>query len=194
MANPFKTLFQLILLYGAVLMNPFSAQAQTEAGSGSAYDYSFDSLEGEPMPLSHYKGKVLLIVNTASKCGFTPQYEGLETLYNTYKDRGLVVIGVPSNDFGAQEPGTADEIHAFCKLHYGVSFPMTAKQVVTGDDAHPFYLWIRKQLGFGSAPKWNFHKYLIDTQGHPVDFYLSTTEPNSDKLKRAIEEQLPKTN
>ncbi len=191
--NPFKTLIQLLLLYGTMLMSFFMSPAQAKDGSGSAYDFSFESLEGEPMPLSQYKGKVLLVVNTASKCGFTPQYEGLEALYNKYKDRGLVIIGVPSNDFGAQEPGTATEIHEFCKLHYGVTFPMTSKQVVTGDNAHPFYQWVHAQLGFASAPKWNFHKYLIDTEGRPVDFFLSTTAPDSGKLQRAIEEQLPKS-
>jgi len=188
-----KKFVQLILFYGAFLMEPFMAHAAATA-TGSAYDFSFDTLEGEKMPLSGYKGKVLLVVNTASKCGFTPQYEGLQTLYDKYKDRGFVIIGVPSNDFGEQEPGDAAEIRAFCKLNYGVTFPMAAKQAVTGDEAHPFFLWAREQLGFGSAPKWNFHKYLVDTNGHAVDFFLSTTSPDSDRLQPAIEEQLPKDN
>ena len=187
-----KKFFQLVVFYGAMLVNPFTAQAET-TGKGSAYDYSFESLDGEPLPLSAYKGKVILVVNTASKCGFTPQYEGLEALYQTYKDRGLVVIGVPANDFGKQEPGTSSGIKACCKLNYGVSFPMATKQIVTGNDAHPFYLWVRKQLGFGASPKWNFHKYLVDTDGNASDFFLSTTAPDSDKLKRAIEALLPKT-
>ncbi len=187
----FKKLIKLLVFYGAVVMNPFSAQADTQP-AGSAYDYSFESLEGQPLPLSDYKGKVILVVNTASKCGFTPQYEGLQALYTKYKEQGLVVIGVPSNDFGEQEPGSATEIKSFCKLHYGVDFPMASKQVVTGDKAHPFYVWIRGQLGFGSAPKWNFHKYLIGRDGKPVDFYLSTTTPDSDKLQRAIETELAK--
>lgn len=175
-------------------MQPFFSRAEAESSSGSAYDFNFESLEGEKLPLSAYRGKVLLVVNTASKCGFTPQYEGLEALFEAYKDRGLVVIGVPANDFGEQEPGSSSEIREFCKLNYGVSFPMTSKQVVTGDSAHPFYVWIRGQLGLGSAPKWNFHKYLIDSNGKPVDFFLSTTSPDSDKLKGAIEALLPKDN
>ena len=123
---------------------------------------------------------MLLVVNTASKCGFTPQYKGLEALYKKYKDRGLVIIGVPSNDFGQQEPGTPQEIKHFCELNYGVTFPMTSKQVVSGKDAHPFYQWAHEVLGFNSAPKWNFHKYLIDISGKPVDYFASTTTPDSE--------------
>ena len=139
-----------------------------------------------------FKGKVLLIVNTASKCGLTGQYEGLQNLYERYAERGLVIIGVPSNDFGAQEPGQADEISGFCKLNYGVSFPMTAKEVVTGKQRHPFYDWAHQQLGFGTAPKWNFHKYLIDREGKLVDYFNSTTSPDADRLKSAIEKALAK--
>ncbi|MBY0407987.1 MAG: glutathione peroxidase [Rickettsiales bacterium] len=175
------------------MLNPFLTTPSAQAGQGSAYDYSFTTLDGQELPLSKYKNKAILVVNTASKCGFTPQYEGLEALYEAYKDRGLVIIGVPSNDFGEQEPGSAKEIAEFCKLNYGVSFPMTEKQVVTGDSAHPFYKWIADELGFGAAPKWNFHKYLIDAEGKPVDFFLSTTSPESGTLKRAIERVLPKT-
>ena len=134
-------------------MSTVIAHAEPKPSDKTAYDFSFETLGGEPMPLSQYKGKVLLIVNTASHCGFTPQYEGLEKLYQKYKDRGLVVIGVPSNDFGAQEPGSATEIQQFCKLNYGVTFPLTSKQVVSGDGAHPFYLWAHEVLGFGSAPQ-----------------------------------------
>ena len=110
----------------------------------SAYDFSFQTLLGhKPLALSNYQGKVLLVVNVASKCGFTPQYEGLEKLYEQYKENGLVIIGVPSNDFGSQEPGLDEEIAEFCKLNYGVSFPMTATETVSGKNAHPFYLWAR---------------------------------------------------
>lgn len=165
------------------------AKAAPDANK-TAYDFSFESLGGEPMPLSAYKGKVLLVVNTASQCGFTPQYKGLEALYEKYKDKGLVIIGVPSNDFGAQEPGSATEIKKFCELNYGVTFPMTSKQVVSGDGADPFYKWVYSVLGFGSAPKWNFHKYLINAQGMPVDYFASTTGPDSDKLTSAIEKLL----
>lgn len=189
--NPFKKFLQLVVFYGATLLGPFMAHAENTSVSGSAYDYTFETLDGRPLPLSEYKGKVILVVNTASKCGFTPQYKGLEALYQRFKGRGLVILGVPSNDFGEQEPGTAADIKKFCELNYGVTFPMTTKQVVTGDDAHPFFLWAREQLGFGSAPKWNFHKYLIGTDGKPVDFFLSTTTPDSKKLVSAIEDLLP---
>jgi glutathione peroxidase len=157
----------------------------------TAYAFSFFTLMGhQPLPLASYKGNVILVVNTASKCGFTSQYQHLETLYRTYKDRGLVVLGVPSNDFGAQEPGSADDIAKFCQLNYGVTFPMTAKEVVSGKGAHPFYLWAREQLGFGTAPKWNFHKYLIDRNGNLLDYFYSTTSPESKRLVGAIENAL----
>lgn len=157
----------------------------------TAYDFSFKTLMGnDPLPLKQYEGDVILVVNTASKCGFTPQYEGLENLYTTYKDRGFVIIGVPSNDFGAQEPGTNQEIAHFCKLNYGVSFPMASKEVVSGDGAHPFYVWAKNTLGFGTAPKWNFHKYLIDRHGKLIDYFNSTTSPDADRVKKAIEKAL----
>ena len=158
---------------------------------GSAYDYSFKTLNGDqPMPLSQFEGKVLLIVNTASKCGFTSQYEGLESLYNKFKAIGLVIIGVPSNDFGSQEPGSAEEIESFCQINYGVSFPITAKEIVSGKNKHPFFKWAKDTLGFGTAPKWNFHKYLIDRNGMLVEYFNSTTKPESDKIVAAVERLL----
>jgi glutathione peroxidase len=161
------------------------------ADAPTAYHYSFHTLVGhKPLPLASFKGKVILVVNTASKCGFTGQYAGLEKLYTTYKDQGLVVLGVPSNDFGHQEPGNSHEIAEFCQLNYGVSFPMTSKEVVSGKDAHPFYRWAYQQLGFGSAPKWNFHKYLINRNGQLVTYFYSTTKPDSKKLIKAIEAAL----
>ncbi len=169
----------------------FTAPANAAEATGSAYDFSFKTLIGEkPLPLSEFKGKVILVVNTASHCGFTKQYDGLQKLYDSYHDKGLVILGVPSNDFGAQEPGSADEIAQFCKLNYGVTFPMASKEVVSGDEAHPFYVWARKTLGFGTAPKWNFHKYLINRQGVLIDHFNSTTSPDSDSLKSAIEKAL----
>jgi glutathione peroxidase len=183
-----KFIFGLIVS-GAMVMLP--SQNANATQTGSAYDYSFTTLIGEePLPLSQFKGKVLLIVNTASKCGFTKQYEGLEALYEKYKDKGLVIIGVPSNDFGKQEPGTSEEIASFCKLNYGVTFPMTSKQVVSGDAAHPFYKWARETLGFGTAPKWNFHKYLVDKNGRLIDYFNSTTAPDEKNLIDAIESLL----
>lgn len=172
-------------------MLSFLSIAGAAEQSGTAYDYSFKTLIGEePLKLSDYKGKVIMVVNTASKCGFTGQYDGLQKLYDTYKDEGLIIIGVPSNDFGQQEPGSAKEIAEFCKLNYGVTFPMAAKEVVSGDEAHPFYKWAKQTLGFGTAPKWNFHKYLIDKEGRLVDYFHSTTAPDSKKLSAAISKHL----
>ena len=157
----------------------------------NAYSFSFHVLQGDAeLPLENYRGKVLLVVNTASQCGFTPQYEGLEKLYQTYKDQGLVILGVPSNDFGGQEPGSSDEIAHFCKLNYGVSFPIAAKEIVSGDEAHPFYKWAREQKGFMGSPKWNFHKYLINRQGDLVDYFHSTTRPDDTKVIAEIERLL----
>lgn len=169
----------------------FQSSTQAKDPNQTAYDFSFNHLmEDKPLALSEFKGKVILIVNTASECGFTPQYEGLEKLYETYKDKGFVIIGVPSNDFGGQEPGSNQEIAKFCKINYGVTFPMASKEVVSGDDAHPFYQWARKTLGFGTAPKWNFHKYLINRKGELVDYFNSTTSPENDRVKEAIEKAL----
>lgn len=165
----------------------FTAGANAQ-NTQSAYDFTFEPLmDGAPVALADYRGKVVMLVNTASKCGFTSQYEGLEKLYQTYQNQGLVIIGVPSNDFGGQEPGSAEEIAAFCKKNFGVSFPMTSKTVVSGDEAHPFYQWAKDTLGFGTAPKWNFHKYLINRRGELVDHFHSTTAPDSDRLTSAIE-------
>jgi glutathione peroxidase len=176
----------------ASLFSVFLGSPAPAASQKTAYDFEFKTLMGEsPLPLSQFKGKVLLVVNTASKCGFTGQYKGLQALYDTYKDRGLVIIGVPSNDFGGQEPGKAEEIKQFCELNYGVTFPMTSKNVVSGDEAHPFYRWAYEVLGFGTGPKWNFHKYLVGSNGALVDYFGSSTSPDSEKLKEAIEKLLP---
>lgn len=156
----------------------------------TAYDFSFTANNGQDLPLSKFSGKVILVVNTASKCGFTKQYEGLEKLYQTYKDKGFVIIGVPSNDFGKQEPGTDEEIKDFCKVNFGVTFPLTKKVAVTGDNAHPFFVWVSDQLGLGSAPKWNFHKYVIDRNGKPQSYFFSMTKPDSKKLVALIEKLL----
>lgn len=185
-----RILLILILTMGVLMIWPFS-NAKATSQVGSAYDYSFTTLIGEkPLPLSQFKGKVVLVVNTASQCGFTKQYDGLQKLYDTYKERGLVILGVPSNDFGSQEPGSSEEIASFCKKNFGVTFPMASKQVVSGDEAHPFYQWARKTLGFGTAPKWNFHKYLIGRDGRLVDYFNSTTAPDAERLTQAIEQAL----
>ena len=125
------------------------------------------------MPLSQFKGKVVLLVNTASECGYTGQYEGLEQVWLANKDKGLVVVGVPSNDFGAQEPGTAGEIASFCKLNYGVTFPLTDKLVVKGAAAHPLYQWATAKAGNAGRPKWNFHKFLFGRDGEFIDWFIA---------------------
>jgi glutathione peroxidase len=156
----------------------------------SAHEFGFKSIDGQPLKLDQFAGHPVLIVNTASECGFTPQYAGLEALWRKYKDRGLIVLGVPSNDFGRQEPGTESEINNFCTTRFGVSFPMTAKYDVVGKHAHPFYHWIVAQGGDAAAPRWNFHKYLIDGKGELVGVFPSKVAPEDKKLVEAIEEQL----
>jgi glutathione peroxidase len=182
----------LTIILGWYLMTLNNLSADTLFNKhDNAYNYSFHTLQGhEPLPLSVFQGKVLIVVNTASKCGFTSQFAQLEKLYERYKDRGLVVLGVPSNDFGNQEPGAENEIANFCKVNYDVSFPMTAKEIVSGQNAHPFYLWARKKLGFGTAPKWNFHKYVINRKGELVNYFYSITSPESGRVTKAIENAL----
>lgn len=184
-----RKLAQLAVFFGSSAMTACGLRSEPKPSAQNAYDFSFESLDGDPMPLSQYKGKALLVVNTASQCGFTPQYKGLEALYQQYKEKGLMIIAVPSNDFGGQEPGSAADIKKVCK-NYGVTFPITAKYEITGGRAHPFYRWIAETLGFGSGPKWNFHKYLIDSKGNPVDYFGSMITPDSEKLSNAIEEIL----
>ncbi len=171
----------IVFLMGMVSMSAFGV-----TDNKTVYDFSFKKPNGEVLNLSDFRGKVLLIVNTASKCGFTSQYEGMEKIYQRYKNQGLEIIAIPSDDFGHQEPGSDEEIQGFCKLNFGVTFPVTSKEVVSGKSAHPFFPWISKELGFGSAPKWNFHKYLIDQDGKPVDFFYSITRADSGRLEGAI--------
>jgi glutathione peroxidase len=155
----------------------------------TAYDFDFESIEGGSLPLKAWRGKPILVVNTASFCGFTPQYTDLEKLWGKYKDRGLVVLGVPSNDFGQQEPGSAKEIKAFCET-YDVSFPLTEKQKVLGPEAHPFYRWIAAELGDAGVPRWNFHKYLIDANGDLAGAWPSRVTPLSPEVTGAVEQAL----
>jgi glutathione peroxidase len=157
----------------------------------SIYDFNANTLAGTAASLSEYRGKVLLVVNTASKCGFTPQYKGLEALHEEYKDQGLVVLGFPCNQFGAQEPGSADEIGAFCEKNYGVSFQLFEKVDVNGDNAHPLFDFLKKNapgvLGTEGI-KWNFTKFLVGKDGNVFDRYASTTAPES--MKQDIEKLL----
>lgn len=154
----------------------------------TAHDFSFGAIDGNGnVDLKEFAGKPVLVVNTASECGYTPQYAGLQELWEAYRDRGLVVLGVPSNDFGAQEPGSEADIASFCSARFNVSFPMTQKQTVIGGDAHPFYQWVVAEVGEGAAPKWNFHKYLIGPDGALAGTFPSKVEPTSDELKKEIE-------
>jgi glutathione peroxidase len=153
----------------------------------SAHLFEFQTITGEALPLSRFEGRAILVVNTASRCGLTPQYRELQGLWERYKARGFVVLGVPSNDFGAQEPGTEAEILSFCETNYDVDFPLTAKQSVIGEDAHPFYKWIAEIAGEDALPRWNFHKYLIGPDGALVNVYGSRTPPMDAALVREIE-------
>jgi len=155
-----------------------------------AYDFTAETLDGQPAPLAEHRGEVMLIVNTASKCGFTPQYAGLEALYRKYKDRGFVILGFPCNQFGAQEPGNAEEIASFCSLTYDVSFPMMRKIDVNGPAAHPLYVWLKgEKTGLlGSGIKWNFTKFLIDREGRVAGRFAPTATPAS--LEGAVEKVL----
>jgi glutathione peroxidase len=145
------------------------------------YDLEAKSLQGKPVKMDNYKGKVVLVVNTASKCGFTPQYEGLEKLYTKYKDDGLVVLGFPCNQFGAQEPGGANDIQEFCQVNYGVSFPIMEKTDVNGTNTHPVFKYLKSKLGgfLGSGIKWNFTKFVIDKNGKPVERFSPITKPEA---------------
>ena len=150
----------------------------------SIYSISINSLTGEPINFNNFKGKKIIIVNTASECGFTNQYAGLQELYDMYKDK-LIVIGVPCNQFGGQEPGTSKDIESFCQVNYGVTFLMTEKVDVKGEKQHPLYAWLTKKELNGvknSTVKWNFQKYLIDENGNLIDYYYSITKPNSSKI------------
>ncbi len=153
-------------------------------------DFSAKTLTGQEQDLAAYAGKVVLVVNTASACGFTPQFEGLETIYAKYVDQGLVVLGFPCNQFGGQDPGSSEEIGAFCQKNYGVSFPMFEKVEVNGDDAHPLYQWLKTEKGglLGQKIKWNFTKFLIGRDGKVVKRYGSTTKP--EKIAGDIETAL----
>ena len=176
------------MLLGALTLIALAATpAPTQEKPVSLYDLKVKSLDGKPRELSDYKGKVALVVNTASECGFTPQYEGLEKLYADLAPKGLVVLGFPSNDFGGQEPGTPEQIASFCSLKFHVSFPMFEKVKTTGADASPVYQLLSKDLG---APKWNFHKYLVGKDGKVLKAFSSKVKPESAELREAIEAAL----
>ncbi|MGH6878537.1 MAG: glutathione peroxidase [Rhizomicrobium sp.] len=152
----------------------------------SAWEFSFRAIDGGALPLSNFEGNALLVVNVASRCGLTPQYDGLEKLWTARRHEGLVVLGVPANDFGAQEPGSEAEIRSFCETRYRIDFPMTAKEHVIGPDAHPLYRWLAEELGEDAVPKWNFHKYLFGRDGVIAGTFGSRTPPDAAELAAAI--------
>jgi len=160
--------------------------------ASSIYDFTLPSIDGQAMPLSNYKGKVVLLVNVASRCGFTPQYKGLEALYEKYKDQGFVILGFPANNFGSQEPGTNQEIKTFCSTKYSVTFPMYAKVSVKGADQTPLYQYLTTQADptHTGDIKWNFTKFLVDRDGHVVQRFESAVTPDSQEVVSAVEKQL----
>ena len=154
-----------------------------------AHEFSFKSIDGGEINLKDFKENVIVVVNVASRCGFTSQYEDLQNLWSNYKDKNLVVIGVPTNNF-KQEPGTNNEIKDFCETNFGIDFPMTEKTNVIGNDAHPFYQWARKNYGIGAIPKWNFHKIIVGRNGKVVDTFASFTKPSSNKFLNLIKKEI----
>jgi len=155
----------------------------------SFHDFSIESISGGDISLADYKNKVVLLVNTASQCGFTPQYAGLQKIYDRYKDDGFVVLGVPSDDFN-QELSSDDDVKKFCEIRYGVNFPLTSIQKIKGDSAHPLYKWISGNTSVIGQPRWNFHKYLISKEGKVLNWFSSMTSPTSDGLLKQVEQAL----
>ena len=177
-------LFKLVLL-----MIFFFNSSDSLSSEQKFHDFSIESITGETLNLSDFNNKVVLLVNTASQCGFTPQYSGLQKIYDRYKEEEFTVLGVPSNDFNQELPKNSD-VKEFCEIRYGVDFPMTSIQKIKGADAHPLYKWISEQVSVIAQPRWNFHKYLIDKEGKIISWYSSMTSPTSDGLIKAIEDAL----
>ncbi len=172
----------LIILF----MFSFFSKVTAET-NGTAYDFEFNSIDGDLIKLSQYKDKVIVVVNVASRCGYTPQYEDLQRLWTEYKSKNLVVLGIPTNNF-RQEPGNNKEIKDFCETNFGITFPMTEKTNVIGGNSHPFYKWARKDYGIGAIPKWNFHKIIIGKDGKVAETFSSITKPSSIKFIKVIED------
>ena len=183
-----------VLALGALLvMGSTFSSSRSEKKSRSVLDFTMKNIDGKEVPLSRYRGKVILIVNVASKCGYTPQYKGLEELYNKFKDKGFVILGFPANNFGQQEPGTDSEIKNFCESNYGVTFDMFSKISVKGEDEHPLYTFLTSEKTdpkFAGDVKWNFQKYLVNRKGLIVAKFLSAVDPMAPEVTSAIEEAL----
>ena len=155
-----------------------------------AYDFDFKDLDGSTLSLSDYRNKVIVVVNVASQCGFTKQYEDMQKIWDKYQEKGIVLLGVPSNDFGKQEPGSNEDIKNFCEAKFGITFPITEKVSVKGVNAHPFYKWAKENYGRSAVPKWNFHKIIIGRNGKIEDTFASITNPSSKKFMKSIEKAL----
>jgi glutathione peroxidase len=181
------SIYALIVAALAALASP-ALSAAAESPCPSVLDHEFSNLRDEPVSLCEFRGKVLLIVNTASECGYTPQYEGLEKLYRRYRDKGFAVLGFPANDFGGQEPGPNKEIAEFCQVNYNITFPMFAKTSVVGANANPLFHELAAKTG--QPPRWNFHKYLLDRVGQPIAVFESAVEPDDPRVTTQIEKLL----
>ena len=179
------------ILLGTLFMLPIMVLAQLQekkmATQPALYTFTMKTIDGKDKPLSDYKGKVLMIVNVASKCGYTPQYKGLEELYEKFKDRGFMILGFPANNFLSQEPGTNEEIKTFCSVNYGVTFDMFSKIDVKGTDQHPLYHYLTEESPVPGAVKWNFQKFLVDRNGNIVEKYFSSTKPTDNEVIGKIE-------
>ena len=177
------------IIYFLVIMFAFLNKTMSD-NSKTFFDFKIDSINGEELDLSKFNGKTILLVNVASKCGFTKQYDDLQNLYDLYKEEGLVILGIPSNQFGGQEPGSEDEIKDFCETNFNITFPMTSKYNVKGNDAHPIYIWAKESYGNSTVPKWNFHKILINKEGKIQNTFASFTSPMSNKIRKEIDKIL----
>jgi glutathione peroxidase len=186
MGNPLRAVLAIMTVAIVAIAVSSGARAMT------AYDFNFVSIEGDPMPLKAYEGKALLVVNTASFCGYTPQYKSLEATWLAYKDKGLVVVGVPSDSFN-QEYSDNAEIKKFCDTKYSITFPLTESNNVKGGKAHPFYQWVKERGGRDAVPSWNFNKVLIDAKGNFVQTFRSDVTPESPDLREALAKALPKS-
>ena len=173
-----KIFIFFLIIIGIAMINKVNA---------NAYKFSFNSIDGKIVNLKDFKGKPILIINTASLCGFTNQYADIELLYNQYKEDGLVVIGIPSNDFGSQELSSNTKVKEFCTTNFDISFLLTEITKIKGQNGHPFFKWIKQEAGFLAFPKWNFYKYLINNKGELVSWYTSTTNPKSDKIEKELQ-------
>ena len=173
-----------------IMIMSFFSTSVTANYDKLAYDFNFNDLDGTQLNLKEYKDKVIVVINVASQCGFTSQYADMQKVWKKYQVRGVIILGVPSNDFGSQEPGSNKEIKNFCEAKFGITFPMTEKVSVKGENAHPFYLWAKENHGKSAIPKWNFHKIIIGKNGKVVDTFVSSTNPSSKKFITAIEKAL----